>query len=805
MLRNALHILLLLLTLSGSIAYGQEMDSVRLYGKVIDLQTKAPIEWAKIIVLEQFKGANTDEKGTYEIWLQPGSYQFKCTEIEYEPFNFSLTLTSDTEYTIYLNKPAATEIETVVVNAKAEDNFKSAQMGRVDLSIEEIKKMPAFLGEVDVIKTIQMLPGVSSATEGGQGFYVRGGGPDQNLVLLDDATVYNASHLFGFFSVFNADAIKGVTLSRGTLPANFGGRLSSILEVNVNEGSKEKFGVSGGLGLISSRLSVNGPLKKDKGSFMIAARRTYVDVLMAAFIPKSSDFKDTRYYFHDFNAKFAYQLNSKNSISATGFFGKDEFIYKDRKEDFNVNMPWQNATASLKWTHIFNSKWIFNLIPTYTHYRFTFASNSEALNMGLNSIIHDYGVKAETTYIPNSRHKIKFGPQYIFHRVTPTSVSANQDTISFNTGLSQTLNGHEFALYVLDEWDITDKLRINYGLRYSNYTFTGPFTRYVKGNIQQEDQTIEYGKGESIAFYQGLEPRIGIRYAFEHKNAIKAAFSYNNQYIHLASFSSVSMPTDIWYPVTERARPQQGWQAALGYFQNFLNNSLETSVEVYYKQMNHLVEFKEGSIPTDAVNDNTDNMMAFGKGWSYGIEFFVKKNIGKWTGWIGYTLSKTERLFEGINEGKVFRAKYDRRHDLSAVVSYTINPRWQIGANFVYASGNAMTLPSAWYIYNQELVLEYTERNSTKMPDYHRFDLSVTWFDKPTKKKFDPLTQTEIEKPKKLRSNIVLSIYNVYNRANPYFLYLGDEGSLTEGDFKIKVNQVSLFPILPSITWNFEF
>ncbi len=805
MLKIRLFLAIVLCATAPLFLFGQEQDSVIISGKILDQKDNQAIEFAKIVILSAQTGAVTDSDGYFQFTVQKGSYEVRVSSPSHDQKIMQLTFSENQEITLYLSSPPITKIEHVVIHGKAEENVKSSQMGKVDLTIEEIRKMPAFLGEVDVIKTIQMLPGVSSASEGGQGFYVRGGSPDQNLVLLDDAVIYNASHLFGFFSVFNADAVKSVSLSKGSMPANFGGRLSSVLEVNINEGSREKFGVSGGIGLISSRLSVNGPLKKDRGSFMIAGRRTYVDVLMKAFIPKKSTFNGTSYFFHDFNAKFAYQLTDKDHISLTGFFGKDAFVYRNKEENFNVEMPWQNGTASFKWTHVFNPKWIFTLTPTYTNYRFSFLSNSEELNMGLDSRINDFGGKAEAIYLPNARHRVRFGTQYTYHRITPTSVSANQDTIEFNTGLSQTLNSHEFAVYIMDDWDITENLRVSGGLRYTNYTFAGPFTRYIKGTITSEDEMITYGKGEKIAFYQGLEPRLSLRYLFRDKSAIKGAFSYNNQYIHLASFSSVSMPTDIWYPATERAKPQKGWQAALGYFKNFKENMFETSVELYYKDMRNLVEFKEGSIPTDAVNDNTDNLMAFGRGYSYGIEFFVKKNFGKVTGWIGYTLSKTERIFEDLNEGKVFRAKYDRRHDLSAVVSYTINKQWQIGANFVYASGNAMTMPSAWYIYNQELVLEYGERNGTKMPDYHRLDFSVTWFDKSHKTVFDPLTQTHIQKAKRFRSNVVLSIYNVYSRANPYFLYLSNKGSLEKGDFNIKIKQVSLFPILPSITWNFEF
>lgn len=780
-------------------------EKVKISGTITGFDDGETVIGAKVTFPDISIGAVTNVYGFYSISVPKGEHKMEVNATGLERQSIVVHLVNDTTIHFEL-KTAAKEIDELVVTAQQSDNVKSANMGQMELKIEEIKKLPAFMGEVDLIKAIQLLPGVSSASEGGQGFYVRGGGPDQNLVLLDEAVVYNASHLFGFFSVFNPDAVKNVNLIKGGMPANYGGRLSSVLEVNMVEGNKKQFGIKGGLGVISSRLAIEGPIKKDRGSFMISGRRTYIDLLMKAFIPKSSSFYGSGYYFYDLNFKANYKLSEKDHIYLSGYFGKDEFKYDNRKDNFMVKMPWQNGAASLRWTHLFGRKLFMNVAATYSHYNFSFISEQDELQLKLTSGITDVGGKVDFSYFPgNNRHTVKFGAQYTYHVFVPTSVSAEQDTTVFDTGESQKLYSHETGLYVMDEWDVTESFKINAGLRYSTFTHTGRFTRYIKGNIATPDTSITYGKGDVVSFYQGLEPRISMRYMLPDNSSIKAGFAYNYQYIHLASISAVSLPTDIWHPTTEIAKPQKGWQAAIGYFRNFSDNMFESSIELYYKGMDNLVEFKEGALPTDNVKDNTDNLLTFGKGWSYGAEFFFKKTRGKFTGWIGYTWAKTERKFKDLNEGKVFPAKYDRRHDLTLVANYDINKRWSVGSAFVFATGNTLTLPNAWYMHNQDLLFQYGERNSTRMAPYHRLDLSVTWYDKEFKEKTDPASGEKVSVKKRFRSNWVLSIYNVYSRANPYFLYVDGDGDFMNGDFQINVKQVSLFPIIPSITWNFEF
>lgn len=780
-------------------------EKITFSGIVTSIENGETILNARISIPELSTGVMTNNYGFFSISLPKGNYRVEVSAFGTQKEISTIEFNKNTSINFEL-KPIAKEFEEVVVSAKQEENVKSTNMGQIELQMDEIKKLPAFLGEVDLVKAIQLLPGVSSASEGGQGFYVRGGGPDQNLVLLDEAVVYNASHLFGFFSVFNPDAVKNVNLIKGGMPANYGGRLSSVLEVNMIEGNKKQFAIKGGVGLISSRLAIEGPIKKDKGSFMISGRRTYIDLLMKAFIPKTSSFHGSGYYFYDLNFKANYKLSDKDHIYLSGYFGKDEFQYDNRKDNFLVSMPWQNGAASLRWTHLFGRKLFMNVAATYSHYNFSFGSAQDEIQLKLASGINDIGGKVEFTYYPNNnKHTLKFGGQYTHHIFTPTSVSAQQDTTQFDTGLGQNLYSHETGVYFTDDWDISENFRMSAGVRYSTYTHTGKFTRYIKGDVSKPDSTIVYGKGDIVSFYQGLEPRLSMRYLLANNSSIKAGFAYNYQYVHLASISTVSLPTDIWYPTTDVAKPQKGWQAAIGYFRNFSDNMFESSVEIYYKGMNNLVEFKEGALPTDNVNDNTDNLLAFGRGWSYGAELFLKKTRGKFTGWIGYTWAKTERKFSELNEGKVFPAKYDRRHDLSLVGNYELNKRWSFGSSFVFATGNTLTLPNAWYIHQQNLLFQYGARNSTRMAPYHRLDLSVTWYDKEYKERYDPAKNENISVKKRFRSNWVLSIYNVYSRANPYFLYVDNEGTFKGGDFQVKVKQVSLFPILPSITWNFEF
>ena len=786
------------------LAFSFAQNKSTLSGTITDAESGEAIINAKIYIPAIRQGAVTNTYGFYSLTVESGKHTIEFRSGGMETVVKEFDLTDDVVFNIEMTSEIKS-IGEVTISAKKGENVNSARIGQIDLDVEKIKTLPAFMGEVDIIKAIQLLPGVSSVSEGGQGFYVRGGGPDQNLVLLDEGVVYNAAHLFGFFSVFNVDAIKSVTLIKGGMPANYGGRMSSVLEVHMNEGNNKKFKIKGGLGIISSRLTLEGPLKKDKGSFIVSARRTYIDVIMKAAIPESSPFSGSSYYFYDMNLKLNYKLSEKDKIYLSGYYGKDVFTYGNKTDAFTVDMPWGNGIAALRWNHLFSNKLFMNVTSTFSDYQFKFGSAQDEFQFALKSQITDVGGKVDFTYFPSTRHKVKWGVDYIYHTLNPTSVSASSQDIVFDTGEAQKLYSHESAVYVLDEFDLNEKIKLNVGLRYSMYQHVGPFKRYIKGDISNPDSIINYSKGDLIKFYSGLEPRVSGRWLLSESSSIKAGYSYNYQYIHLTSLSAVSLPTDIWYPSTDKAKPQKGWQGSLGYFHNFKDDKYETSVEVYYKGMKNLIEYKEGALPGDNVNDNTDNILVFGTGQAYGIEFFVKKAIGKLTGWIGYTLAKTERTFPDLNSGNVFPAKYDRRHDLSVVAGYELNERWTFGAAFIYATGNTLTLPTSWYVQDQNLLFNYGARNSTRMAPYHRLDLSATRYSKEYKVKQDELTGEPIKVKKRFRSNWSFSVYNVYNRANPFFMYVDSNGDFLNGDFKISVKQVSLFPIIPSVTWNFEF
>jgi hypothetical protein len=775
-----------------------------LSGYVTDAKSGESIFGAKVFIPSIKKGALTNNYGFYSLTVPSGKYvvEFRLSGVQTK--KKEITLNSDVRYDMELGE-SIQDIDEIKVVANADQNTNSTQLGSHELDIDEIKTLPAFMGEVDIIKTIQLLPGVSSAAEGGQGFYVRGGGPDQNLVLLDEAVVYNAAHLFGFFSVFNADAVKNVNLIKGGMPANFGGRMSSVLEVSMNEGNNKKFRVKGGIGAISSRITVEGPLKKNKGSFVLSGRRTYIDLIMKAAISDTSPFAGSSYFFYDMNLKMNYKLGDKDRLYLSGYYGKDEFNFGNIEDGFSVDMPWGNGIAALRWNHLFSSRLFMNVTGTYTNYLFEFGSAQDQFRFELNSGISDWGGKVDFSYYPSTRHTLKWGLDYTFHTFTPISVSAESNDVEFDTGLAQKLISHESAAYVLDEFDLNEKIKINAGIRYSTFQHVGPFTRYLKGDgISTQDSTRTYEKGDLIQFYHGLEPRISGRIKLNKNSSIKAGYAYNYQYVHLTSLSAVSLPTDVWYPTTSKAKPQQGWQTSLGYFKNFNQNMFETSIELYYKGLKNLIEYKEGALPNDNVNDNTDNLLVFGTGWSYGTEFFIKKKKGKFTGWIGYTWSKTERKFPDLNNGVPFPAKYDRRHDLSVILSYKLNERWVFSSAFIYATGNTLTLPSSWYVQDQDLLFNYGPRNSTRMAPYHRLDLSATWYSKAYKEQKNLETGETIKVKKKVRSNWAFSIYNVYNRANPYFLYVDNDGDFFSGNFDISIKQVTLFPIIPSVTWNFE-
>ena len=745
---------------------------------------------ATITVKGQTKGISSNQYGFYSITLNAGNYVLICSFIGFNSRVIPILLDGDKKINFDV-LPGVKLSEEVTVSAKKRDaNVKNAQMGKFTLPIEQIKVIPAFLGEVDLLKTIQLLPGVRNAGEGSAGIYVRGGGPDQNLILLDDAPVYNTGHLFGFFSIFNSDAIKNVTLIKGGMPAQYGGRLSSVLDISMKEGNNQKLQVDGGIGLIASRFSIQGPLKKNKASFIVSGRRTYIDAIVKPFISKSSQFYGSGYYFYDLNAKVNYIFSDKNRIYASGYFGRDVFDFVNGRQSLKVNIPWGNATGTLRWNHVFNKKLFGNTTAVYNDYNFNFKASQNDFVIKLASGIRDASIKQDLDLYPFTGHKIKFGGIYTYHRFTPSVVSGQQDSVVFKPNNAQIKFAHEAAVYFQDDWEINEKLKVNAGLRYSWFQQVGPYKLYTTDDNGNRTDSTVFKSGAPVKTYGGFEPRLTLRYALNDETSVKASVTRNLQYIHLVSNAGTTLPTDIWVPSTYKVKPQISWLYAAGLFKNFRDNMYETSVELYYKKMQNQIEYKEGYTPTTL--EDTENFFTFGDGWSYGSEFFINKTKGRLTGWVGYTLSWTWRKFPGLNDGDKYPAKYDRRNDMSVVAIYTFNKKWRVSATFVYGSGNAATLPQRFYIIGGVLTQEYSRINEYRLPSYHRLDLSAI------------LTPKKSERHK-WKSEWVFSIYNAYSRLNPYFIYFDQSGNPYNGSLKIQAKQVSLFPIIPAVTWNFRF
>ncbi|MGV3657494.1 MAG: TonB-dependent receptor [Chitinophagaceae bacterium] len=760
-----------------------------LNGYIRDSSTGESVIGATVTIVGQQKATASNQYGFYSITLDEGSYEVSVAHVSYQTKQQAVELNGNLKIDFSLLAKSAAMSEVVVYSRRRDANVQNAQMGQLNLSASQIKSVPALLGEVDVLKTIQLLPGVQNAGEGNAGFYVRGGGPDQNLIMLDDAVVYNTGHLFGFFSIFNADAIKNTSLIKGGMPAQYGGRLSSVLDIAMKDGNMKEFGAEGGIGLIASRLSLQGPLIKDKASFILSGRRTYVDALAKPFIKKTSDFYGSGYYFYDLNAKVNYRFNEKNRLFLSGYFGRDVFDFNNKSRSFNANIPWGNSTATLRWNHVFGPRLFANTTLLYNDYKFKFGAAQENFEVALSSGIRDGSAKIDFDYYPAPQHKLKFGGITTYHKFTPNVFSGRQDSVEFNPPSEGNKFAIENALYIQDDWDVSEKLKLAAGLRWSSFTQLGPYTRFERDADANKLDSTTYGSFDRVVQYNGLEPRLTLRYAINNSTSFKSSVSRNLQFIHLVSNAGSTLPTDLWVPSTFRVKPQISWQYAAGLFKNFSNNTYETSVELYYKKMQNQIEFKEGYTPSFR---DVEEEFTFGRGWSYGAEMFVNKVSGRFTGWIGYTLSWTWRQFDALNGGEKYPAKYDRRHDLSIVGTYELNPKWKLGGVFVYGTGNATSLPERFYLVEGVLTQEYSGINQYRLPDYHRLDLSATYTPIP-------------KKVRKVKSSWVFGVYNTYSRMNPYFLYYDQSGSPLDGSLKVEARQVSLFPILPSVTWNFKF
>lgn len=765
-------------------------EKFTLSGYVRDSLSGETLIGATVSVNGHGKGIASNQFGFYSITLPRGVYSVVISFTGYMLQQLDISFDKNIEQNFYLsNKPVLQEVIVSASARRRDENVTTAQMGKIDLSISQVKSVPVLLGETDLLKTLQLLPGVRNAGEGNTGMYVRGGGPDQNLILLDDAIVYNTGHLFGFFSIFNSDAIKNISLVKGGMSAQYGGRLSSVLDIAMKEGNLNKFEAEGGIGAIASRLSFQGPIKKNKSSFIVSGRRTYIDLVAKPFISEKSDFYGSGYYFYDFNAKVNYIFSEKDRLYLSGYFGRDVFTYRNARRAFKADIPWGNSTATLRWNHVFSRKLFANTTLVYNDYAFSFGASQNDFNIKLSSGIHDWSAKTDFDYYASPQHKLRFGAAYTYHTFTPNILNGSQGDTRFYPNNESSKYAGETGIYLQDDWEIGKRIKINAGLRYSRFVQLGPYSIFAHDLNGNKTDSITYGRNKAVKTYDGFEPRFTMRYAIDDETSFKAAVTRNIQYIHLVSNAGSTLPTDLWVPSTFRVKPQLSWQYAAGLFKNFSNNMLETSVELYYKRMNNQIEYREGYTPS--LKDPEEDFV-FGKGWSYGTELFITKKKGKLTGWIGYTLSWTWRQFDTLNAGVKFPSKYDRRHDLSVVGTYQLNKKWKFSAVFVYGSGNAVSLPERFYVIGGVLTQEYSQINQYRLAPYHRMDLSAT---------LTPQTKPN----RKWQQSWVFSIYNVYSRLNPYFIYISQDGSAYDGSLTMQTLQVSLFPIIPAVTWNFKF
>lgn len=763
-------------------------------GYVTDKTSGEQIYSANVYDIRTKQGTTSNEYGYFSLTLNADSVSLSVSFVGYAAFTSNLYLNSDLNLNIQLD-PDMMLAEVIILDKKSDEIVKSTQMSLIEMPIHQIKALPVLLGEADVLKSLQLMPGVQSGSEGSSGLYVRGGGPDQNLILLDGVPVYNASHLFGFFSVFNTDAISNVKLIKGGFPARYGGRLSSVLDIRMKEGNLKKFSGEGSIGNISSKFTFEGPIVKDKASFIISGRRTYIDILAAPLIKIVNDASGgpgkfrAGYYFYDANAKINYKISDKDRVYLSFYAGKDKaytrskqtYIYNDttNAENVNFNLNWGNITSALRWNHVFHKKLFANLTAVYSKYEFETIQKyqhlvgkrtEEEYLFNYLSGIDNVGTNLDFDYSPLPKHSVKFGANYLYHTFSPGgttfSMSYDQENITMDFS-NKKIYANEFYIYAEDSWDATALLKLNFGAHYSGFS------------VQKR-------------FYQSVQPRVSARFLINEKMSLKAAYSHMSQYIHLLTNASIGLPTDLWLPSTDSVQPELSKQAALGFVYN-INNNWDLSIEGYYKTLNNLIEYKEGA-GFFQLAQNWESKLEIGEGYAYGSEILLRKNYGKLTGWLGYTLSWSWRKFENINFGNKFPYKYDRRHDVSLVLLYEFNEKVDMGLTWVYGTGNAVTLGVARYSglslenydnywsYYQEIEY-FNGRNSYRMPSYHRLDLSIN-----LKKKTKWGNQTWS-----------FGLYNAYSRQNPFYLYFGYDNS------KRVLKQVSLFPIIPSVRYAFKF
>ena len=771
LLINRKIIVLLAIGLIGLLQTIKAQEKTTVNGTVKDKLSGESIMGA-VIKIDQLASivVTSNEYGFFAISLPKGKYDLRISYVGYEEKRIPIALNESISIPVFLE--SKNQLADVVVESKRkDDNLIKAQMGTETLNMKSISRVPVLFGEKDVLKTIQLLPGVKSAGEGNSGFYVRGGASDQNLILLDEAPVYNASHLLGFFSTFNSDAIKDATLIKGNGPAQYGGRLSSVLDVKMKEGNNKNYIVNGGLGLISSRLSIEGPIQEDKSSFILSGRRTYADV----FLKATDKFKDNILYFYDFNAKANYKVDDKNRIYFSGYFGRDEL---GLGTSFGIN--WGNKTGTIRWNRVISNKLFLNTSFIYSDYNYDVNLKNGETKFNVNSNIKDVNIKQDYTYYFNPKNTIRFGFNSILHSITPSIFTGTVNNSINKVGR----NGLENAIYFNNNFKANQKLTLDYGLRVSAYSIMGGDV-YNLYNGNEKTSSILLEKSAFGKTYLNLEPRITGNYRINELSSVKLAFARNVQHLHLLSNATASSPSDQWIGDSYNIKPELADQTSIGYTRNFKNNTYELGAELYYKDMQNQLDYKDGTnINTIA---DVESALLYGIGRAYGFELLAKKKIGLVSGWISYTLSKSERKIEGINGGDWYNAKQDRTHDISIVSIVELNSKWSVSGVFVYYTGNAVTFPTGKYSFEGQTIYQYAKRNANRMPTYHRFDISVTYENRDRKKR---------------ETSWNFSLYNVYGRENAYRITFQDDPL---DKTKTQIVQTALFRWVPSITYNFKF
>ncbi len=780
------HLFLWCFFLCSHIGFSQS-EKFTISGHIFEKGSKESLIGVNVYIPSIKSGTMTNNYGFYSITLPQGSYKIFFSYIGYQTVEKEIILDKDLSLNIEIE--GSVSLGEVVISAKKKEKLsQKSQMSKIEVPIVQIKEIPSLLGEKDVLKTLQLMPGIQSGTEGSSGIYVRGGGPDQNLIILDDAPVYNANHLFGFFSIFNGDALKSVSLTKGGFPARYGGRLSSVLEMNMKDGNKEKLSGEAGIGLISSRLTLEGPIVEDKSSFLVSGRRTYVDVLTKPLM-KEEDEK-AGYYFYDLNAKANYDFSDNDKLYISGYFGRDKFSFSNQYENddnYESGISWGNATGTLRWNHLFSNQIFSNTSLIFSDYTFSIFDNQtnkdDKFELDYSSGIQDIGVKYDMQYNHSPKYLIRTGFSSTFHKFRPSAIVAKNESADNVDKFKQkikTIRTVESGFYLENELKLWNKLRMNAGFRLSHY----------------------YHKNKS---YLMPEPRFSASYSFTNDFSAKTSYASMNQYVHLLSSTGINLPLDLWVPSTDKVKPQHSKQVALGFVKDFNRQNFSLSVEGYYKKMDDIIGYKPGASfllieDLERVDEfSWEDTVMRGQGWSYGVEFLLQRKIGKLSGWIGYTLSWTQHQFDEDNGGKKYYARYDRRHDISLVSIYKISDNITLSGTWVYGTGNAVNLPTAeyqpelpvksshWEDYYFNNASSYGDKNSFRMKSYHRLDLGIQFH----------------KKRKSYERTWEISVYNAYMRKNPFFYQI--KKSTERNMYKNKLKQVSLFPIIPSISYTIKF